>query len=284
MSYMKFLALSIIIIGLIECSAQRESRFIDLDGKKQHVRVKGVGKPTVVFVTGLAEPLRNYDSIQNELSKITTTFSYDRAGLGQSEPILVERSIDHMAQELNRILEIEKLEEPYLLVGHSLGGLIIRYYNYLYPDKVSGLFFIDPSSEKYDDELRRGLSQQEVKKLDSLDFVLFPWTRDERVPLAIRSEYQNYKTKNKELIKHVRFPINKPITIISSARYSDIEKEEGVTQREIDIWVDLHRSWIKEAPQIRHIITEKGGHYIHNNDPELVISELKLLLDKIKRN
>jgi pimeloyl-ACP methyl ester carboxylesterase len=270
------------MIQLTTCHAQDGNRFVDINGKQQHVRIKGTGNPTIVFVTGLAEKLNNFDSIQNSLSKATTTFSYDRAGIGKSAAISVERSIDHMASELKQLLSKEKMEPPYLLVGHSLGGLIIRYYHHLYPDDVGGLFLIDPSSEKYDDEVRKGMTFNEIKRIDSLDYVLVPWTRDERVPLAIRSEYHNYKTKDKELLKNVKFPTDKPITIISSARFSDMEKEEGLTQREVDIWVHLHKDWIKEAPQIRHIITEKSGHYIHHEEPGLVIEELLLILDKLQ--
>lgn len=282
MNFSKYCFAIIIAIGLTDCSAQDEDRFVEVSGKKQHIKVIGTGDPTIVFVTGLAEPLTNYDSIQKVFSKVTRTFSYDRAGLGKSEPISVERSIDNMAQELKQILERDKINPPYLLVGHSLGGMIIRYYNYLYPDNVVGLFLIDPASEKYDDEVRKGLSQKEIKTIDSLDYVLTPWTRDERVPLAIRSEYQNFKTKDKELIKNVKFPTDKPVTIVSSARYSDAERKEQLSQREVDLWVKLHNEWTIEASQIRHVITEKSGHYIHNEEPDLIIKELQIMLNKLK--
>jgi pimeloyl-ACP methyl ester carboxylesterase len=280
MNLIRLLLISTTIIGLTNCTAQDEYRFVDLNGRLQHIRVKGTGKPTIVFVTGLAEQLINYDSIQNVLSKTTQTFSYDRAGIGKSEHISVERSIDNLAIELNQILTKEKIDPPYLLVGHSLGGFIIRYFNYLYPDKVTGMLFIDPSSEKFDSELRKGLNSNEIRKLDSLDYPL--WTKDERVPLAIRSEYQNYKTKDKELIEKIRFPINKPLTIISSGK-TETEKNDEFLLDKVDIWVNLHKDWIKEAPQIRHVITEKSGHYIHNEEPELVITELLLMLEKLKK-
>lgn len=280
--FYKVLAI-IIIIGLTDCSGQDENSFVDINGKRQHIRVKGTGKPTIVFVTGLSEQLTNFDSIQNEMSKATRTFSYDRAGLGKSEAIPVERSIDNMAQELELLLLKSSIKPPYLLVGHSLGGMIIRYYNYLYPDKVAGLILIDPASEKYDDEVRKGLDPKEIRKIDSLDYVLVPWTRDERVPISIRSEYQNFKTTDKELIKNTKFPVDKPVTVISSSRYSDIEKKEQLSQREVDIWVKLHNDWKKEAPQIRHIMTEKSGHYIHNEEPELIIKEIRLMLDRITK-
>jgi pimeloyl-ACP methyl ester carboxylesterase len=275
--------LVLIIFGFSYCSAQSKNSFVEISGKKQHIRVCGTGKPTVVLVTGLAEPLTNFDSIQSAFSHVTRTFSYDRAGLGKSEPISVERSIDHMAQELEQLLQKSKIDPPYLLVGHSLGGMIIRYYNYLYPNNVAGMLLIDPASEKYDDVVRKGLSQKEIRTIDSLDYALTPWTRDERVPLAIRSEYQNFKTTDKELIKKTRFPTDKPVTIVSSARFSDVERKEQLSQREVDLWVKLHHDWTMEAPQIRHVTTEKSGHYIQNEEPDLIIAELQLLLDKVRQ-
>jgi hypothetical protein len=97
-NHSRYFFIFIITVGFTDSSAQGENRFVNVSGKKQHIRVSGIGKPTIIFVTGLAEPLTNYDSIQKVFSNVTETFSYDRAGLGKSEPISVERSIDNLAK------------------------------------------------------------------------------------------------------------------------------------------------------------------------------------------
>jgi len=109
--------------------------------------INGTGNTVVVFESGLGENLEGWKIIQSSISKITTTVSYDRLGLGKSSVTKKPRTIDNLSNELNSFLEGNKIKGPYILVGHSLGGFIIRKFQNSYLEKVLGLVLIDPSNE-----------------------------------------------------------------------------------------------------------------------------------------
>jgi len=113
-------------------------------GCKLYLLEKGSGSPTVLFESGIAATNLNWYRIQEEISKTTATVSYDRAGLGWSSPCLTPRTPSNIAVELHNMLQKAGIESPYVLVGHSFGGLVMRRYAVLYPDEVAGVVLVDP--------------------------------------------------------------------------------------------------------------------------------------------
>src|SRR5688572_29596412 len=134
-----------ILLILASCSKKESDRFVTINGSAQHILDLGQGKPVVVFVAGFGNNLKTYDRVQQALSTQTRTISYDRAGLGKSALTVHDRSLDTLVYELNAILEQENIPGPYILVGHSSGGHIVRYFAHVYPAKVAGIVLIDPS-------------------------------------------------------------------------------------------------------------------------------------------
>jgi pimeloyl-ACP methyl ester carboxylesterase len=105
---------------------------------------KGSGGPTVLFEAGIAATNLNWFHIQETVSRFTGTASYDRSGLGWSSPCRTARTPGNIAVELHDMLESAHIKPPYVLVGHSFGGLVMRRYALLYPDDVAGIVLIDP--------------------------------------------------------------------------------------------------------------------------------------------
>ena len=105
---------------------------------------KGSGGPTVLFEAGIAATNLNWFHIQETVSRFTGTASYDRCGLGWSSPCLTPRTPGNIAAELHAMLRSAGIEPPYILVGHSFGGLVMRRYAALYPEEVASAVLIDP--------------------------------------------------------------------------------------------------------------------------------------------
>ena len=259
-------------------SATAQPKFVEISGKQQRILDRGKGAPTVIFVAGLGSDMRSFSKIQFEISKLTRTISYDRAGIGKSEPIEGARSIDSMVEELNLILSKEYIMPPYLLVGHSFGGYILRLFADYYPEQVCGLIFIDPASEKLTEARRAIRSQEERERFDSL----LSSVDYSKLPTGFRQEMSIANSTAKELIKNVLVPKNMPVTLLTSIRFSPQERDGGETQADIQVWVDLHKAMIANAPQVRHLLTDKSGHHIHKDEPELVISEIKRMIFLLK--
>jgi pimeloyl-ACP methyl ester carboxylesterase len=109
-----------------------------------YVRETGSGNPTVLFESGIAASHLNWRQVQEEVSRFTATASYDRAGLGWSSPCRTPRTPANVAAELHSMLARGEIAPPYVLVGHSYGGLVMRRFALLHPGEVAGLVLVDP--------------------------------------------------------------------------------------------------------------------------------------------
>lgn len=120
-------------------------RWIDIGGgQRLYVLEKGSGNATVLFEAGIAATNLNWCHIQETVSRFATTASYDRGGLGWSSPSRTTRTPRNLAAELHKMLRGAGLKPPYILVGHSFGGLVMRRFALLYPEEVASIVLVDP--------------------------------------------------------------------------------------------------------------------------------------------
>ncbi len=120
--------------------------FVDVGGHKLHYLKKGNGDATIIFETGVEFGGHIvWRNIQEKLSKNFTTLSYDRAGALHSQRGESPKTCASMAEELHILVKKLALPKPYILVGHSLAGLILRSFVDKYPEDVVGAVLLDPS-------------------------------------------------------------------------------------------------------------------------------------------
>ena len=120
-------------------------RWVDIGGKcRLYLVEKGSGGPNVIFESGIAATNLNWFHIQEIVSRFTYTASYDRGGLGWSSPSRTARTPGNIAQELHAMLRRAGIKPPYILVGHSFGGLVMRRYALMYPEDVASVLLVDP--------------------------------------------------------------------------------------------------------------------------------------------
>ena len=121
-------------------------KLVDVGGRRMHLLCSGAGSPTVVIEAGASSFAIDFTLVQRELEKTQRVCSYDRAGMGWSDP-QGEGSRASTAADLHNLLRTAGEPGPYILVGASRGGLLIRDFQARYPADVQGMLFLDPATE-----------------------------------------------------------------------------------------------------------------------------------------
>lgn len=258
--------------------------FVYLRGKKQYVVVEGKGEPTIVFLTGKGRSQTDFKKVYDKVKKTNQIFSYDRAGLGQSELIRNDRTIDTMAFELHELLVKEKIKAPYILVGHSLGASIARCFVNMYPDMVSGMVFLDPAHEE---EFKNGMAIRS----DS-DKVVFREQFETFLKVKTKTKGHHAESKqcfdfdslgystNQKILKQIKVPTNIPVTIILS---TETDVDNNYIDKEIEFRNQYFNQWKTINPQVKIINAPKTGYFIQTEEPKLVIDEINEMISKTKK-
>ncbi|MNZ60873.1 4,5:9,10-diseco-3-hydroxy-5,9,17-trioxoandrosta-1(10),2-diene-4-oate hydrolase [compost metagenome] len=157
----------ILLLGLVYEQASRRidagrlhpGEFIDVGGYRLHLTDDGREGPTIILIHGAGDCSYSWIHVRRELSKFTRVITYDRAGMGSSDPGPAPTP-EHTIKELKSLLDKAGAAGPYILAGHSLGGLIARLYAYQYPDQVAGFVFLDSTHEflKDDTKFKQGFT------------------------------------------------------------------------------------------------------------------------------
>lgn len=124
-------------------------QLLDIGGRRLHILCKGAGDgPTVIFEAGLSQytAWSTYTKAQDAIAPFARVCTYDRAGLGWSDPVEAPTHAG-MVADLHRLLAAAKAPGPYILVGHSMGGILARRYAQTYPKDVAGIVLVDSTPQ-----------------------------------------------------------------------------------------------------------------------------------------
>lgn len=121
-------------------------RLIAVGDRRLHLHEQGTGSPAVILEAGIAGSSLGWALVQPRIAAFTRVCSYDRAGLGWSDAAIAPPSVQQMFADLDAVLSVAGVPPPYVLVGHSFGGLLVRAYAHYKPENVAGLVLLDPVS------------------------------------------------------------------------------------------------------------------------------------------
>lgn len=281
-------------------STQGRSRFLTTrDDRRLHAaQLDGpVGSPTVVFEAGAGGTRSGWAAVQPAVAEFGTAVAYDRSGLGRSAPDTQDRTFSRMANDLNDLLDGLAADDPdrrFILVGHSLGGPIVRLAAAQRPERVHGLVLVDPSDEGLGEKLRppfpyadtviitalRALSRIGVTRLlvglvsgDVPADVKADLARESTTSAAIDTMQKELSTFRTELPAWQDAPPDIgdiPFTIISGVKADRAPK----------IRAAMNAAHARQAasPRGRQVLAENSGHQIPLTDPELIVEEIRRLV------
>lgn len=135
-------------------------QMVDVGGYRLHMDCQGSGSPTVIMEAGLGEPSMMWALVQQQAPTTVRVCVYDRAGLGWSDASPKPRTAENMVDELHTLLKNANIAGPYIMVGHSTGGMLVRLYTHLYPTEVIGMVLVDAQHEEQFERLPLTIQQQ----------------------------------------------------------------------------------------------------------------------------
>lgn len=233
--------------------------------------IKGAGSPTIIFESGLGTPLNNWNIIQENISANYKTISYDRQGIGGTADTDSSRSIENLVSDLESLISQNEIEGPIVLLGHSLGGHIVRKYQQTFPSNIVGLFLIDPTHEYLYDEVFNEMSQ------NAADSMKTAWDNNfKKGSPAVYKEWKEVYNIDQEMRK-CPLPSHIPITILASK-----QENSFLTKKNVQIKDKLFSDWKKDKENVKILYTKNSGHYIHLGEPEWVVKELETFLLSLK--
>ncbi|MGH4125082.1 MAG: alpha/beta fold hydrolase [Clostridium sp.] len=231
-----------------------------------YVNCYGKGDPTVVFESGLGCTHFDWEVVQNQISKNTRTFSYDRAGLGNSDTGDLPRSSLDQVHELHTILNKAKVKAPYIIVAHSIGGYNARLFAGTYPKEVSGIVFVDCSHEnQFEDRVKRS-SSKEIEIVKS-QLIGEEQTFDE----LLISAKQVKEIREKDALRNI------PIIVLTADHKG--EEPSSITE---ETWLNYQNDLVSLSDYSKHIIVEDSGHFIQKDKPQVVIDAIKWIVNGVE--
>lgn len=250
------------------------SERVALDGYTLSVRDYGEGEPALIIEGGLACTKDLYTGLQYDLSRKTRVISYDHAGIGESTRSNSPRTLPHYVEELRALLEHEKVAPPYILLGHSLGGHIIRYFAHLHPEEVAGLIFVEHPHEDWFKYIRATWPEQDLDKY-------FLWWKPEGSAYkgTALEELLAYE-ENCDLVRGIHPPPGIPTLMFTGS--ADSHYQPGALDRDRRVWTKMQASLIEGVHDKKHIVDWETGHVPHRQKPELFAHEIGLFIDKLR--
>ena len=233
------------------------ARRVDVGGYRLYLRCAGTGSPVVILDAGAGDTLETWDWVFPDVRKFTRVCAYDRAGLGQSDAGPVPRTSAEIVEELQALLSRARVLGPYVLVGHSFGGLNVRLYAARHPDEVKGLVLVDATPEDYPDQGAALLSRGDAEKLR---------TARGLAPAAFLAELDGM-AQSAAAVRAAK-PTAAPVIVLTSAL-----GDGGPTVRAL--WTDLQARMAASFPNSRQVIAEDSGHYIQFDRPDLVVGAIR---------
>lgn len=219
--------------------------------------------PTVIFQSGFGDDRSVWNGVTDRLKGSSTLFTYDRPGMGESLPIDNSRSPCAIASELHTLLESSGVKPPYILVGHSLGGLYQYVYAKMYPDEVSGMVLIDPTHPKHLETLKKTMPAMAnfISVLQSTG-------------IGGKMQKREFESQTECLdTLSIESPISVPTKFLFSGRPDTGANDEFVQEQN-----KLRLDWQQKIQPSTATTVWHSGHYIQKEQPLLVTNTILELL------
>ena len=269
---------------------------VELGRHRLHIHCTGEGSPVVIFESGLGGTSLDWSRVQPAVSEFTRACSYDRAGYGWSDPGPRPRHAVRLAAELDRLLLSAGVPPPYVLVGHSFGGLTVRLLAARREQTVAGLVLVDTVHERQFQHMKAAgvhtptaptgrrfvITNPGIVPEGLPDSVKPLAQRLAAMPKAVRALYGELewmRTSARQVGSIRRVPDAPVIVLSRGPRPGDASLE---TARLDGAWLDLQHRLAGSMSNSAIQVVDDSGHHIHLDRPEQVVAAIRTLVGAVR--
>jgi pimeloyl-ACP methyl ester carboxylesterase len=245
-----------------------ETGLVDVGGHQLYINCAGKGSPTVVLESGLDSASEAWNLVQPGVAEFTQVCGYDRAGLGQSEAGPKPRTSQQIADDLSRLLSNAGVRGPYVLVGHSFGGMNVRLYAAQHPQEVAGVVLVDSLHPDSLSRLREVLGETVWGEIAGQIN-----ENDEGVDL-IQSSAQVGAAGTLGSI---------PLVVLTAGRRIAAPfTSPHLAARLEQVWLELQDDSTGLSSNSTQIIAQRSGHCIQCDEPQLVVDAIRQVVESFR--
>lgn len=287
------------------CKYRPPGHLVDVGGRRLHILAMGDGSPAVVIVPALGANVLEWVRVMRAASAFTTVCAYDRAGLGWSDPQPGPVTIDAMADDLHALLKAAGIAPPYIIAGHSMGGIVARRFRSRYPADVAGMLLIDSSHE---DQARRfggnrdwatlkraarrkarilGLRRLGVRAgfvggfdAASLDRETVPEYAGAAKAVSLTAKQRRAVVRELLLLGrpqgHPQYLRDLPLTVLSAGNAKRRQWPDWRT------WCELQDELAVLSSCSAHMYAVNADHFVHLDDPAVVLQAIRDLVGRCR--
>lgn len=291
-------------------------QMVDVGGYRLHLYEMGEGSPTVILDAGMGCHCLDWALVQPEIAKFARVYSYDRAGNGWSEESPNPRTSGNIIDELHTLLVNSGIKGPYVLVGHSFGGINLRLFAMRHPHDVLGIVLVDAAHEDQMEKLPpwpHTLLEKII--LQEKAAIFAAWVGAVRLVNRLQSEFglnklpenihdmyfanictpKFIRTANHEFtcfqdslvqIKtSAGFLQDIPLVVISAGQLLKDKQaiySEDFIREARDVWNELQKDLVSKSAKGIQLIAEESGHMIAHDQPGLIVEAVRQIVNDSK--
>ncbi len=250
-------------------------KLVDVGGRRLYIKCSGAarkGMPIVVMDAGMGSTSNVWSLVQPKVAQFARVCSYDRAGMGKSDRPAQARTSQDIVNDLHNLLAEAGINPPYVLVGHSFGGMNARLYASKYPKEIVGMVLVDSAHEEETDRMLAVLPPEILKKAKPEDMI-------------IRSAEDIDFNRSIAQLRAANWHRDIPLIVLTrgSATFNPNDYAvPSLAPKFEQIRLELQQELVRRSSRGRQIIAEKSGHNIHRDQPQLVIDAIREVIEEAK--